>query len=134
LPTLQGDLVKPAEADRLKQLTGAADAAAAIADILARKDWFEDAAAAQAMEAPMLRLCAHYLIKEKRGETAHDRVAHFHLSNGARVERINWLANLSPAGVAQSAGMMVNIESNHEAYRGKGRIAASTAVRRLLRM
>jgi len=139
-PELVGGLLKPAEADRLKQLSKAADPAAAIQTVLASKGWFENEAATAALEPPLLRLCAHYLLKEKRRDTAKDRVAHFHLSNGARVERINWLGNLSPIGLEQSAGMMVNyrykleeIESNHEAYRGSGRIAASTAVRRLLR-
>ncbi|MGD8360441.1 MAG: MCD, Malonyl-CoA decarboxylase MCD, partial [Gemmatimonadota bacterium] len=45
-----------------------------------------------------------------------------------------------PRGMAQSAGIMVNylydirrIEENHEAYRGRGRVVASSAVRSLLR-
>ena len=42
------------------------------------------------------------------GEQARDRVAHFHLSNGARVERLNWAADLSRKGIEQSAGIMVN--------------------------
>ena len=69
-----------------------------------------------------------------------DRVAQFHLSNGAQVERINWLADQSPNGLAQSAGMMINyqyrldrIESNHEAYTGRGDVAASPAIRALLK-
>ncbi|MEE8545092.1 MAG: malonyl-CoA decarboxylase family protein, partial [Alphaproteobacteria bacterium] len=67
-------------------------------------------------------------------------VAHFHLTNGARIERINWLADRSEKGLDQSAGIMVNyryrlqdIEANHEAYRGEGRIVASAAVRSLLK-
>jgi malonyl-CoA decarboxylase len=67
-------------------------------------------------------------------------VAHFHLSNGARVERLNWLGDLSAKGLTQSAGIMVNylyrldhIEANHEAYRGEGMVAASSAVRNLAR-
>jgi malonyl-CoA decarboxylase len=65
-------------------------------------------------------------------------VAHFHLSNGARIERLNWRADLSPKGLRQSSGMMVNylyrldrIESNHEAYTGEGKVAASSAMRSL---
>jgi malonyl-CoA decarboxylase len=37
-----------------------------------------------------------------------DPVARFHLSNGARVERINWAEDLSPKGMSQSFGLMVN--------------------------
>jgi malonyl-CoA decarboxylase len=69
-----------------------------------------------------------------------DPVAHFHLSNGARVERLNWLGDLSPKGLQQSAGIMVNylyrlgdIEANHEAYRDEGRVVASSSVRSLAR-
>ena len=66
-------------------------------------------------------------------------MGHFHLSNGARLERLNWLANPSVAGLRRSYGIMVNyvyapedIETNHEAYRDSGAIAASSAVRTLL--
>jgi malonyl-CoA decarboxylase len=69
---------------------------------------------------------------------AFDRVSHFHLSNGARIERINWAADLSEKGVAQSGGLMVNylynlsdIEKNHENYTGNGEIAASSSVSKL---
>ena len=68
------------------------------------------------------------------------RSRHFHLSNGARVEQLNWLGDVSPKGLEQSAGIMVNylyrladIEANHEAYRGEGRVIASSAVRNLAR-
>ena len=63
-------------------------------------------------------------------------MAHFHLSNGARMERLNWLADTSDNGLRQSAGMMINyryklaeIEANHEAYTGDGKINTSSQVR-----
>lgn len=87
----------------------------------------------------LLRLGARYLVTAKRGKQASDRVAHFHLSNGARIEQINWAADLSEKGLQQSAGLMVNylyklpdIEKNHEAYSGHGEITTSSAVRKLL--
>jgi malonyl-CoA decarboxylase len=56
------------------------------------------------------------------------------------VERVNWLANTAPEGFAQSLGLMVNyryklddIENNHEAYTGEGRVKISSAVRGLVR-
>jgi malonyl-CoA decarboxylase len=109
--------------------------------LLARPDWYKDPASEQALKAPLLRLAARYLLNEKtaRGR-ALDGVAHFHLSNGARVERINWLGDLSPKGLQQSAGLMINylyrlqdIEDNHEAYTGEGRVTASQPVLRLLK-
>ncbi|MDE3177797.1 MAG: malonyl-CoA decarboxylase [Pseudomonadota bacterium] len=67
-----------------------------------------------------------------------DPVARFHLGNGARLERINPRGDLSPAGLRQSLGVMVNyrydldeIEANHEAFANRGTVAASSAVRKL---
>ena len=69
-----------------------------------------------------------------------DPVARFHLGNGARLERINFLADLSASGLRQAHGLMVNylyklddIEANHEAFIERGEVVASAAVRRLLR-
>ncbi len=96
---------------------------------------------AAALREPLLRLCARYLVNERgRAGRARDPVAHFHLTNGARIEQLNWLGDTSPKGLAQSAGIMVNylyrldeIEANHEAYRGESQVAASSAVRSLAR-
>jgi len=67
-------------------------------------------------------------------------VARFHLRNGARLERIDWAADSSPRGLAQSAGIMVNylyeldeVERNHEAYINEGKITASRRVETLAR-
>ncbi|MCH1476681.1 MAG: malonyl-CoA decarboxylase family protein, partial [Arenicellales bacterium] len=71
---------------------------------------------------------------------AHDRVANFHLNNGASIARINFPADLSRRGQKQSAGMMVNyrytlkdIESNHESYHDQGKIEQSRAITSLLK-
>jgi len=109
------------------------------AALIARPDWSADAITAQALKAPLMRLCARYLLNETTpAGRAIDPVAHFHLSNGARIERINWCADVSKKGLQQSFGMMINylyrlgdIEQNHEAYTGEGQIAASSAVTRL---
>jgi malonyl-CoA decarboxylase len=76
-----------------------------------------------------------YLLRMKRGQYASEAVAHFHLSNGARLERINVGANLSTRGKKESWGCMVNyryLESvlvdNHEAYVTRGSIALSPAL------
>ena len=67
-------------------------------------------------------------------------MARFHLGNGARLERLNFLGDLSPKGLRQSRGLMVNylydintIEKNHEAYANLGLVTASSAVTRALR-
>ncbi len=83
----------------------------------------------------VLRLCARYLLHEKRGRQPLDPVARFHLRNGARLERLNWMADPSASGLAQSGGVMVNyvydeaeVVANHEAYVNEGRIAHAAAV------
>ncbi len=95
---------------------------------------------ARAAEPVLRRLCARYLLVESNGARALDPVAHFHLSNGARLERINMLADVSERGAKEGATLMVNylydperIEEWHEDYMGAGKRNASTAVRRLLR-
>lgn len=116
-------------------------------DILSQDFWWEDAAIAESLKGPMQRLAVRYLAVEKRAPredggvpTAMDPVAHFHLTNGARIERLNWLGDTSEKGLGQAAGMMVNylyklpdIERNHEAYSDQGKAALSTSVRSLFK-
>jgi len=85
------------------------------------------------------QLCATYLLHSgDGGEAEQDAVARFHLHNGARLERINWLADISRKGLRESLGLMVNylyepktIEDNHEKFLA-GEIVASRQVRRLV--
>jgi malonyl-CoA decarboxylase len=67
-------------------------------------------------------------------------VARFHLRNGARLERINFLANHGARGMTESFGLMVNylydldrIEANHEGFVRQGEVAHSADVGSLLR-
>ncbi len=108
--------------------------------ILKQRGWFRDPALQKAAEPVLVRLAARYLMVEARGSRALDPVAHFHLSNGARVERIIMGADTGGKGVRESATLMVNylydpakIEEYHEDYAGDGKRNASTAVRRLAR-
>jgi len=112
----------------------------ALSAILGHRGWFRDPAMQKAAEPVLVRLAARYLLAESRGSRALDPVAHFHLSNGARVERIVMGADTGGKGVKESATLMVNylydpakIEEYHEDYAGEGKRNASTAVRRLAR-
>ena len=114
--------------------------AAALAAILKRRGWFNNPELLAATEPVLARLCAGYLLTASAGKRARDPVAHFHLSNGARVERINTLGDTSDKGSKESATLMVNylydllkIEDWHEDYAGEGKRNASVAVRRLAR-
>ena len=107
--------------------------------IFGNRAWSRDPSTAAALRQPLLELCAHYLVEAKRGQRALDPVAHFHLSNGARLERINWLADTSAKGVRTGGGMMVNyldrpdkIDENQRTYAAEGRIAVSSEVAALL--
>ena len=109
-------------------------------DAIEAAKWAEDEAVAKALKGTLMRLCARYLAREKRpNNRALDPVAHFHLSNGARMERLNWMGDRSARGLRQSAGMMINyrydlarIDVNHESYRTTGKVALSAAVKGLL--
>ncbi len=99
------------------------------------EDWFRSDDIADALKPLMERLCARYLIEEKRSGEPLDAVARFHLSNGARIEHINWMGDLSEQRLHQSFGMLVNyiydrraVIKNHEEYVGKGHIATSSAI------
>ncbi len=87
------------------------------------------------LQEVLLRLGARYLsgAGDERGPT--DPVARFHLGNGARIERINWMADLSRKGIRESHGLMVNylydlssIEVNHEAFANRQPVAVSREV------
>ena len=98
----------------------------------------ENAELAALLRPALMRLAAVYLFAEKRDGKPVDPVARFHLGNGARVERLNWLGDTSAKGMAESVGLMVNylyrledIEANHEAFASGGPIAASAQVRKL---
>ena len=108
--------------------------------VLGSDDWYHDENVTKLVEPVLSSLCAHYLVREKRGAGAADSVANFHLTNGARIEHINWLGDTSAQGMSRSLGLMVNyyyhlpkIEKNHEAYVGQGEITVSSAVRSLLK-
>lgn len=86
------------------------------------------------------RLCAYYLIREKRGGAPLNSVARFHLANGARLTRLNWMGDASAAGIAASLGITANyvyrvaeVEANHEAYAMNFDVARSFTVERLAR-
>ena len=106
---------------------------------LDRPDWPDHPEEADRLRLPLSRLCAVYLAREKRGGRPRDPVARFHLGNGARLERINWLGDSSAKGLAESFGLLVNykydtamIERNHELYTNNGEVILSASVKALL--
>jgi malonyl-CoA decarboxylase len=108
---------------------------------LDRPGWWRDKELAEQLQDPLMRAAAWYYLRARnRRGTPVDAVARFHLGNGARLDRINWLADTSERALAQAHGLMVNylydlddIEKNHEAYAEGRTVVASNAVQRLLR-
>ena len=109
--------------------------------ILDQPAWNDDPEKVEKVRDVLLSAAAYYFLKAKdpKGRPI-DPVARFHLGNGARLERLNFLADVSENGLRQSHGLMVNylydlaaIEKNHETYANLGTVAASPAVTRELR-
>lgn len=103
--------------------------------------WWRDEALRAGVEQALLPMAARYFVEVRgRGGRVIDPVARFHLGNGARLERLNFLGDLSPRGLKQAHGLMVNylyrlpdIEKNHEAYAAQGKVVAAPAVTKLLK-
>lgn len=92
-------------------------------------------------EAGLRAAAARYLLEARRGDGLPvDPVARFHLGNGALIHAVHAGADLSPRGLAESGGVMVNyrydrarIGHNHEAYAAEHRVVAAPAVVALAR-
>ena len=132
IPGFRKWLIREAREGRLPAGPSGEDAAL---DGIETPEWPADGAPGKHLKARLSLLCAHYLLRAKRGSHPLDPVARFHLRNGARLERINWLSDPSPGGLARSAGMMVNyvydeadVVANHEAFVNEGRVAHSRAI------
>ena len=110
-------------------------------EALDRPDWATDPAALKRARPVLQAAVAHYFLQTKHGSgKPADPVARFHLGNGARLDRINWMGDTSAKGLRQAAGFMVNyrydlgqVERNHEAYANRAEVVASQLVRRMER-
>jgi len=109
--------------------------------VLDRADWWRDPVSAAAMREPLLSAAAWYFLRARNSrDQPLDAVARFHLGNGARLERLDFLGDTSERALAQSHGLMVNyrydldyIEQHHEAYAQQHTVVAASAVSRLVR-
>jgi malonyl-CoA decarboxylase len=104
-------------------------------------EWVDEPAVEAVLKPALMALAAHYFLQAKTADGRPvDPVARFHLGNGAKLDRINWLGDASRKGLAEAHGLMVNykyelkeIEANHESYANEGTVVASRAVKALLR-
>jgi malonyl-CoA decarboxylase len=113
-------------------------------DLVAQLDdasWVNRPAVSTSLKRRLIPLCAYYLVRARRGSQPADAVARFHLGNGARLERVNWLGDISDTGIRRSAGLAVNyrysledLDRNQEAYVTRGTVVASRQVERSARL
>jgi len=113
--------------------------AAAVAK-LDSPQWMEDSALRAELQRQLVPLAAFYLLNAKQNREPLDPVARFHLKNGARLERINWLGDTSASGLQRSVGLTVNyvyklpdVERNHELYVREHKVRASREIETLLK-
>ncbi|KAJ4703974.1 Malonyl-CoA decarboxylase mitochondrial [Melia azedarach] len=136
--TFQENLLEPEEEKALMDLSEEISAGKNGMEVMwnlltsRNHEWSNSAKLLSVLKPPLLRLCVRYLLQEKKRGKALDSVANFHLQNGAMIERINWMADLSDKGLHQSAGIMVNyvyrlenIEEYAQSYFSTGHIHAS---------
>lgn len=120
-------------------LTKAGVNAGQLRKYLQRPEWHLETSHRHARQLLQGAAAVYFLDAKSSDGRPLDPVARFHLGNGARLDRVNLLADLSPNGLRQAHGLMVNyryvldeIEDNHEAYANKGAVIASEAVHALL--
>lgn len=124
--------------DDLAELATAQQCEATLVALLEQPDWFANAPLAAALRPLLESLLYHYLHTLRNDGQPIDAVERFHLSNGARIEQVNWLGDVSPKGLEQAYGFMINylypikdIEKNHERYATERKITLSSAVKGL---
>ncbi|KAF9144582.1 hypothetical protein BGX20_007027 [Mortierella sp. AD010] len=119
--------------ENLLKSRGDADPEEQFNALLQHPSAFSDSEIMGKLRPILSRLCARYLLLEKRRILALDPVANFHIRNGACVHRLNWLGDTSEKGMEESFGMMVNylysldhIEMNNQQYLRDGTISVSS--------
>ncbi len=105
--------------------------------LLKDEKWVNQPSLARILKRQLIPLCSYYLLYARRGTQPADAVARFHLGNGARLERVNWLGDVSEAGLHRSVGFAANyryslkqLQRNQESYIARGTIAASRRIKR----
>lgn len=91
----------------------------------------------EALAKPLERIALAYLTQVHQNGRLYDPVATFHLSNGARLQRIHAFGNLRPYGLQASFGLTANylyvpaeLEENHERFVREGEIRVSNELER----
>lgn len=126
------------DSNRLSELSSQLNCDADIVCLLDRPDWHFDQQITAIVQPLLEKLLFQYFHATREDGLPVDPVERFHLGNGARVERTNWLGDVSEKGFSQAYGFMVNylypikdIDKNHELFATKNKIVISSAVKSL---
>ncbi|GAB9470750.1 Malonyl-coa decarboxylase [Globisporangium polare] len=106
---------------------------------LSSPEWHKDQAFVDTIRDVLTSACARYILFERKGDKILNPVANFHLQNGAQVEQVNFLADLSPQALVTSCTMMINyryvmtsIDVTSVSYKRNSLVALSPTVARLV--
>lgn len=104
---------------------------------VAGQEWWRNPEAARRFKRPMMRSICCYLTQMKKRSKAMDHVTNFHVGNGAELLRINWMANQTAKGNAESCCAMVNyyydygkLSDNALSYQATGSIPVGRPLER----
>ena len=132
------EIQSPARAQ--SSAVGLSESERAVLSHLDSPGWYEGDLQTRELKPLLMYLCAYYLLYAKRGHEPLDPVARFHLRNGARLDRINWLGDRSEKGLRESAGLLVNylydrkaVARNHEVYANDHEIVHSSVIEHLVK-
>ena len=135
----ESDQLQREEVAALAKTGGSTDPERALEERLAYASWPDDKMASKAQRPIPTRPYVSYLKTGRQRSSARNPVAHFHRGTGARVERINWFADRSDAGMARYRDLtfyyrqeLSDAEANHEAYRGRSGVQVPRTVRKLV--
>lgn len=102
-------------------------------------EWYKDDDLLESIRDVITAACARYVLFERKGDKILDPVANFHLQNGAQVEQINFLADMSPKALSTALGTMINyrycmtsVDVTSVSYKRKSLAAVSPSVVRLI--
>jgi malonyl-CoA decarboxylase len=111
---------------------------AELADFLAAAQGSTPPSPPAHLQRELTAVCAYYLTRARRGKMPFDPVARFHLANGARLERLNWMGDVSSAGLKRAFGFTVNyvyrlgeLDRNHDTFARGYRVVVSRQIDRL---
>ncbi len=111
---------------------------AGLMDKLTTPEWYKNSTAVAELKQELVPLCVSYLLHAKEGDEPADPVARFHLANGARLQRVNWMSDVSPYGLDRSFGLTANyvyhpdsLPRNCEDYRAAAIIKTTRQLERL---